>query len=65
MWKRTPEARRRCSQARSSGAAFISAGNTRFDEPTKVLMPRPSAQSRRACGDKTSSQWATTGAASA
>ena len=26
MWKRTPAARRRCSQARSSGAAFMSVG---------------------------------------
>ena len=38
--------RRRCSQARSSGAAFMSVGNTRCELPTKVVMPRPAAQSR-------------------
>jgi hypothetical protein len=40
-WKRTPAPRRRASQARSSGAAFISAGKTRPELPTKVLTPSP------------------------
>ena len=46
----------RCSQARSKGAAFMSRGNTRCELPTKVSMPSPAAQSRSACGPKTSSQ---------
>ena len=52
MWKRTPAARRRCSQARSSGAAFMSVGNTRPEVPTKVSMPSPCAHSRSASGPK-------------
>jgi hypothetical protein len=35
-WNTTPAARSRCSQARSSGAAFISCGKTRPELPTKV-----------------------------
>jgi hypothetical protein len=38
----------RCSQARSSGAAFMSVGNTRPEVPTKVSMPRPAAHARTA-----------------
>jgi hypothetical protein len=56
MCSRTPAARSRCSQARSSGAAFISSGKTRPELPTKVPMPSPVAQSRSACGPKASSQ---------
>ena len=48
--------RRRCSQARSSGAAFMSAGNTRPDVPTKVSMPSPCAQARRARAPKCAQQ---------
>ena len=46
--------RRRYSQARSKGAAFISVGKTRPEEPTKVSMPKSCAQ-RRAPGP---SNWA-------
>ena len=52
MWKCTPAPRSRCSQARSSGAAFRSVGNTRPELPTKVSMPSPCAQARSACGSK-------------
>ena len=56
MWNCTPAARSRCSQARSSGAAFMSFGNTRPEVPTKVSMPRPCAQSRNCCGPKRAQQ---------
>ena len=49
-WNRTPLWRRRCSQARNKGAAFISLGNTRPEVPTKVSMPRVCTQVRRASG---------------
>ena len=52
MWNCTPRARSRCSQARNSGAAFMSAGNTRPEVPTKVSMPRPCAHSRSAGASK-------------
>jgi hypothetical protein len=48
MWKRTPAARSRWSQARSSGAAFIPAGNTRPELPTKVSIPSAWTQSTSA-----------------
>mmetsp|Transcript_116494 Transcript_116494/g.323857 ORF Transcript_116494/g.323857 Transcript_116494/m.323857 type:complete len:307 (+) Transcript_116494:327-1247(+) len=48
----TPAARSRCSQARSSGAAFRSAGNTRPELPTKVSTPSPAAQARSASASK-------------
>ena len=38
--------RSRCIHARSSGAAFMSAGKIRPDVPTKVSTPSPLAQSR-------------------
>ena len=47
--------RRRCSQARSSGAAFISSGNTRPDVPTKVDTPSACTQARSASGPNASS----------
>ena len=64
MCRRKPWPRSRCSQARSSGAAFISAGNTLPELPTKVLTSSPAAQSRRACGPSCCSQAATCGARS-
>ena len=57
MWNCTPAARNRCSQARSSGAAFMSFGNTRPDVPDKGLntkavrpihhLPRPECLEHR------------------
>ena len=47
MWKRTPAARRRCSQARSSGAAFMSVGKHAArgaDEGLDAEAVRPVAQ---------------------
>ncbi|KAG1252357.1 hypothetical protein G6F65_017957 [Rhizopus arrhizus] len=64
IWKRTPEARNRASHARSNGAAFISSGKTRPDEPTKVWMPSSCAQSRNAVASMTESQGATCAARS-
>jgi hypothetical protein len=52
-----PGWRRRCSQARSSGAAFMSVGKTRCELPTKVSTPRPAAQARRFSGPKAREQW--------
>ena len=58
MWNCTPRPRSRCSHARSSGAAFISAGNTRPEVPTKVSTPSPCAQARRCSAPKRSSSGA-------
>ena len=55
-WNTTPCSRKRCSQARSSGAAFMSVGKTRPEVPTKVSTPRPAAQARTASGGKACSQ---------
>jgi len=57
-WKATPSWRSRCSQARSRGAAFISVGKTRPEVPTKVSMPRPRIQARRASGPNSCSRGA-------
>ena len=63
MWNctGTPDTgwRRRCNQARNSGAAFMSDGNTRPDVPTNVLMPSVPAQSRRSAAPKCASRCAT------
>ena len=58
MWNCTPRPRSRCSHARSSGAAFMSAGNTRPEVPTKVSTPSPCAQARRCSAPKRSSSGA-------
>ena len=62
MWKLTgtPWAgwRKRCNQARSKGAAFMSAGNTRCVLPTKVSMPKPCTHWRNSAGPKWFSQGA-------
>ena len=48
--KVTPWLRSRCSQARSSGDAFMAAGNTRPLDPTNTGWPSASHQARRCCG---------------
>ena len=59
MCSRTPRPRSRCSQARSSGAAFRSRGKTRPELPTKVSTPRPAAHSRSAAGGNACSRGST------
>ena len=59
MWNCTPAALSRCSQARSSGAAFMSLGKTRPEVPTKVSTPSPCAHSRNCCGPSAASQGST------
>ena len=44
--RRTPACRKRCSQARNSGAAFMPVGNTRPELPTAVSMPSCPAHRR-------------------
>ena len=55
-WMTNPAWRSRRSQARRSGAAFISVGNTRPDDPMKVSMPKSRAQARNAPAPKAASR---------
>ena len=58
MWNATPASRRRLSQARNIGAAFLSTGNTRPDVPMKVSTPNAATQARNASAPNAASNGA-------
>ena len=60
----TPRASSRCSQARSSGAAFSAVGKIRPELPMNHVWPRPSHQACKAAGGNAARAAAIQGAAS-